>query len=122
MKHIIRLNENDIKNIVRSVILETTDRKPYLDFNRPYLDFDDPVLPNGYEGEDYNEDYNEEYNEETEPSVDSLVDRFADTITNLDSNSARFVAYELYRDADENMKNVMLSIIEHIDPTPYSLK
>ena len=118
MKRIIKLNESDIKNIVRSVILETTDHKPYLDLNRPYLDFDDPVLPNGYESEEYNEDHNEE----AEPSVNSLVDRFADTITNLDSNSARFVAYELYRDADENMKNVMLSIIEHMDPTPYSLK
>lgn len=115
MKRIIKLNESDIKNIVRSVILETTD-------HNPYLDFDDPVLPNGYEGEDYNEDYNEDHNEEAEPSVNSLVDRFADTITNLDSNSARFVASELYRDADENMKNIMLNIIEHMDPTPYSLK
>ena len=106
MKRIIKLNESDIKNIVRRVILETTDRNPY-------LDFDDPVLPNGYEDEDYNEDHNEE----TEPSVNCLVDRFADTITNLDSNNARFVAYELYRDADDNMKNIMLSIIEHTDPT-----
>lgn len=114
MKHIIKLNENDIKNIVRNLILETTNRKPY-------LDFDDPVLPNGYNSEDY-DDNSEDYTEETESSNDSLPDKFADTITNLDSDSARFVAYELYRDADENMKNVMLSIVEHMDPTPYSLK
>lgn len=84
MKRIIRLNESDIKNIARSVILET---------------FDD-----------------------TESSNGSLVDKFADTITNLDSDSARFVAYELYRDADENMRNVIQGIIERMDPTPYSLK
>lgn len=108
MKRIIRLNESDIKNIVRSVFIETVDRDGH-------LIFDDPVLGNDADDEVYK---NVRSFNGTELYDYSLVDKFADTITNLDSNSARFVAYELYRDADENMDNVMLSIIERMDPTP----
>jgi len=108
MKRIIRLNESDIKNIVRSVCIETVDRDGHLIFN-------DPVLANDEDDEVYK---NTHSFDGTELYNYSLVDKFADTITNLDSNSARFVAYELYRDADENMENVMLGIIERMDPTP----
>ena len=99
MKTVIRINENELKNIIMEYMFE--DRMMQ-------LDFDDPVIPNNYSADS------------DSPCVlnlrtnhpEKLVEMFAEEITGLDADTANYIAKTLYSTGGIQARRCMGKIVD----------
>lgn len=101
MKRIIRINENELKTLIKECMLE--DRMMQ-------LDFDDPVVPNNYNADSVS------------PCVlnlranhpEKLVEMFAEEITVLDADTANYIAKTLYSTGGIQARRCMGKIVDRL--------